>query len=143
MACHGRRRDEQAPLTPAQLFYVAQGFYKLTINLTKTSILLLYLRIFVKKWFRITCFTLLAVVLLYMVATFAASVWQCIPISRAWDKSIAGTCINISANWYANAGFSISTDFIILALPMYPIYTSMLPLGQKVALMVVFALGVL
>ncbi|KAK4215225.1 hypothetical protein QBC37DRAFT_439622 [Rhypophila decipiens] len=129
-------------LMTLKLFYIAQAFYKLTINLTKISILFLYLRIFVKKWFRATCLTLLALVIGYMVATFAASVWQCTPISRAWDKSVSGTCISITANWYANAGFSISTDFVILALPMYPIYTSMLPLGQKIALMVVFALGV-
>ncbi|KAM7190474.1 hypothetical protein V8F33_009457 [Rhypophila sp. PSN 637] len=127
-------------LITLKLFYIAQGFYKLTINLTKISILFLYLRIFVKKWFRATCLTHLALVIGYMVATFAASVWQCTPISRAWDKSVPGTCISITANWYANAGFSISTDLIILALPMYPIYTSMLPLGQKIALMVVFAL---
>ncbi|KAM7197765.1 hypothetical protein V8F20_006438 [Naviculisporaceae sp. PSN 640] len=147
-ACNYGFGQHIANLTPTnklmtlKLFYIAQSFYKLTINLTKTSILLLYLRIFVKKWFRITCSVLLGLVLGYMVATFAASVWQCTPISRAWDKTIAGTCLNITANWYANAGFSISTDFMILALPMYPIYTSMLPLGQKVALMVVFALGV-
>ncbi|KAK3329282.1 hypothetical protein B0H66DRAFT_579121 [Apodospora peruviana] len=128
-------------LTTLKLFYVAQAFYKLTINLTKASILLLYLCIFVKRLFRVACYALLAIVLAYMVATFASSVWQCTPIPRAWDKSIPGTCISISANWHANAGFSIATDVLILALPMYPIYTSMLPGGQKVALIVVFALG--
>lgn len=78
-----------------------------------------------------------------MFATTASSVWQCSPIARAWDKSIPGSCINITGNWYANAGFSIATDVIILALPMLPIYQSKLPSGQKLALMVVFALGIL
>jgi hypothetical protein len=105
--------------------------------------LLLYLRIFVQKWFRITCYVLLGIVLAYMVATFASSVWQCTPIPRAWDKSIPGTCISITGNWYANAGFSIATDIIILVLPMQPIYQSKLPVKQKVALIVVFALGIL
>ncbi|KAK3341982.1 integral membrane protein [Lasiosphaeria hispida] len=128
-------------LMTLKAFYVAQAFYKLTINLTKASILLLYLRIFVKKWLRIVCYVLLGIILTYMVATTASSIWQCTPIPRAWDKSIPGTCISITTNWYANAGFSISTDIIILAIPMYTIYTSRLPGGQKVALMVVFALG--
>ncbi|KAK0732395.1 hypothetical protein B0T21DRAFT_393906 [Apiosordaria backusii] len=123
------------------LFYVAQAFYKLTINLTKASILLLYLRIFPKQWFRTACFVLLAIILLYMVGTTVSSIWQCNPIPRAWDKSIPGTCINITANWYANAAFSITTDLVILGLPMHSIYTSHLPASQKLALMGVFALG--
>ena len=126
-----------------QLFYVAQAFYKLTINLTKASILLLYLRIFVHRWFRLACIALLGIVLCYMVATFAASVWQCSPVPRAWDRTVAGTCIDLTKNWYANAGFSIATDVLILALPMHPIWTSQLPKSQKAALMVVFALGIL
>ncbi|VBB71324.1 Putative protein of unknown function [Podospora comata] len=128
-------------LMTLKLFYVAQAFYKLTINLTKASILLLYLRIFPKLWFRKTCLVLLAVILLYMVGTTASSIWQCNPIPRAWDKSIAGTCISITANWYANAAFSITTDLVILGLPMHSIYTSHLPTSQKLALMGVFALG--
>ncbi|KAK3987647.1 integral membrane protein [Cladorrhinum sp. PSN332] len=128
-------------LTTLKLFYVAQAFYKLSINMTKTSILILYLRIFPSKWFRVTCYVLISLILLYMMGTTASSIWQCSPLPRAWDKSIPGTCISITANWYANAGFSIATDVIILALPMHPIYTSQLPKSQKVALMVVFALG--
>ncbi|KAK3693445.1 integral membrane protein [Podospora appendiculata] len=128
-------------LMTLKLYYVAQAFYKLTINLTKTSILILYLRIFVQRWFRIICYTLLGIILAYMVATFCSSVFQCTPIPRAWDKSIPGTCISITTNWYANAGFSIATDILILGLPMYPINASHLPRTQKIALMVVFALG--
>ncbi|KAK4465106.1 putative integral membrane protein [Cladorrhinum samala] len=128
-------------LMTLKLFYVAQAFYKLSINMTKLSILLLYLRIFPSRWFRISCHLLIGVILTYMIATTAASIWQCTPVPRAWDKSISGTCISITANWYSNAAFSIVTDVIILALPMYPIFTSKLPKSQKLALMAVFALG--
>ncbi|KAI1654046.1 hypothetical protein F4813DRAFT_372885 [Daldinia decipiens] len=125
-----------------KLYYVAQAFYKLTLNLTKASILLLYLRIFLQRWFRISCYVLLGIILSYMLATAASSIWQCTPISRAWDKSVPGTCISITSNWYANAGFSIATDIIILVLPMQPILRSNLPPKQKWALMIVFALGI-
>ncbi|KAL7624885.1 hypothetical protein AAE478_004099 [Parahypoxylon ruwenzoriense] len=124
-----------------KLFYIAQVFYKFTLNLTKASILLLYLRIFLQKWFRISCYVLLGIILGYMLATTAASIWQCNPIRRAWDRSVPGTCISITGNWYANAGFSIATDVIILALPMQPIFSSKLHSRQKWALMIVFALG--
>jgi hypothetical protein len=128
-------------LMTLKLFYVAQIFYKLTINLTKASILLLYLRIFVQRWFRICCYVLLSFILAYMVATTASSIFQCTPIRGAWDKSIGPTCINLTTNWYANAGFSIATDILILLLPMQPLWASNLPVNQKRALMLVFALG--
>ncbi|KAL9941172.1 hypothetical protein D7B24_009033 [Verticillium nonalfalfae] len=128
-------------LMALKLFYVAQIFYKLTINLTKASILALYLRIFVQRWFRICCYVLVSIILAYMVATTASSIFQCSPISGAWDKSSKPTCIDLTKNWYANAGFSIATDILILLLPMQPIWASKLPVNQKRALMLVFALG--
>ncbi|ORY55910.1 uncharacterized protein BCR38DRAFT_461870 [Pseudomassariella vexata] len=128
-------------LMTLKLFYVAQIFYKITINLTKASIILLYLRILVQQYFRITAYVLLAIILAYMVATSASSIWQCSPIQRAWDKSLPGTCISLTMNWYANAGFSIATDVLIILLPQHLLWQSSLPTNQKVALMVVFALG--
>ncbi|CRL22842.1 unnamed protein product [Penicillium camemberti] len=124
-----------------QLFFVSQAFYKLTMNMTKMSILMLYLRIFIQRWFRITCYVLLVIITSYMVGAFFASVFQCTPVARAWNKTIPGSCIDITTNWYANAGFSIATDIIILTLPMYPLYKSKIILKRKIALMIVFALG--
>ncbi|KAH6608673.1 hypothetical protein Trco_002019 [Trichoderma cornu-damae] len=124
-----------------QWFYIAQVFYKLTINLTKMSIVLLYLRIFVQKWFRISCYILLGIVTAYTIASTATSIFQCSPIKGAWDKSVHPKCISLTQNWYANAGYSIATDVLILLLPMQPIWTSKLPVNQKRALMFVFALG--
>ncbi|CAI7628390.1 unnamed protein product [Penicillium glandicola] len=131
----------QHKLMTLKLFFVSQAFYKLTMNMTKMSILMLYLRIFIQRWFRIICHALLAIITSYMVATFFASVFQCTPVARAWNKTIPGSCIDITTNWYANAGFSIATDIIILALPMYPLYKSKIVLNRKIALMIVFALG--
>ncbi|CCF33567.1 integral membrane protein [Colletotrichum higginsianum] len=138
---HIKNLSKPNRLMTLKLFYVAQIFYKITINLTKASILLLYLRIFVQRYFRILCYILLSIILAYMVATSASSIWQCTPIPRAWDKSIPGTCISLTMNWYANAGFSIATDILIMALPQHVLWKSKLPINQKRALMVVFALG--
>ena len=64
-------------LTYQKLFYVAQLFYKININMTKASFLLLYLRIFVQKPFRIVCWIMLGVIGGYIVASSAASIFQC------------------------------------------------------------------
>jgi hypothetical protein len=86
---------------------------------------------------------MLAIVLSYGVASTAAAIFQCTPVARAWDKSIPGTCINITMNWYANAGFSIATDAIILLLPMPIISSLRLQANQKIGLMFIFGLGAL
>jgi hypothetical protein len=109
--------------------------------LTKASIILLYLRIFIQKTFRIICWAMLSIIVAYMIATTAAAIFQCTPIPRAWDKTIPGTCINITQNWFANAGFSIATDVIILLMPMPIIYSLNLQINQKLGLMFIFALG--
>ncbi|PCD45516.1 hypothetical protein AU210_000950 [Fusarium oxysporum f. sp. radicis-cucumerinum] len=97
-------------LMALKLFYVAHIFYKLTVNLAKISILLLYLRIFVQKWFRRCCYTLIGTIACYMSIASALSIWQCHPLRGAWDKSIQPTCISLNMNWHVNAGFSIGTD---------------------------------
>ncbi|KAG9250314.1 uncharacterized protein F5Z01DRAFT_683959 [Emericellopsis atlantica] len=128
-------------LMALKLFYVAQIFYKLTINLTKAYILALSLRIFVQRWFCISCYVLLGVILSYTFATTFSSIFQCNPINGAWDKSTSPKCIDLTVNWYSNAGFSIATDILILLLPMQPIWACKLPINQKRALILVFALG--
>lgn len=78
----------------------------------------------------------------YCVASVMATVFQCSPIARTFDKSISGTCIDNSRFWYANAGFSISTDVVILLLPMPLVYGLQIPTNQKIALAGVFCLGI-
>ncbi|KAI5863307.1 hypothetical protein GGS23DRAFT_604921 [Durotheca rogersii] len=124
-------------------FYLCQVTYKACINLTKASILLLYLRIFSGVlWFRWMCRFVLTCVIMYCIASVTATIFQCTPITKAFDKSIEGSCIDNGHFWYANAGFSITTDVLILILPIPLVYVLRIPNVQKVALIMVFALGV-
>ncbi|KAI9813845.1 MAG: hypothetical protein M1827_003635 [Pycnora praestabilis] len=124
-----------------ELFWYAQMFYKVNINVTKASILLLYLRIFTLKPYRIASYVLLALVTAFGTALAFSSIFQCIPVPRAYNKKIAGHCIDLTKAWYANAAFSIVTDFLILILPMPVIWQLKMPTRQKIGLMGLFALG--
>lgn len=122
---------------------MAQVTYKATINLVKCCILLLYLRLFfIVHWFRYSCWALLTVVAMYCVASILVTIFQCRPMIRAFDKSTPGTCIDTAKFWFANAGFSIATDIIIILLPVPLIWRLGAPLAQKFALMGVFAIGI-
>jgi hypothetical protein len=141
----GRRIVEVSPTdltNTLRFYYIADIFFKLTINLTKASVLLLYVRRFVTRWFTIACYVMLGIVLSFMVATTVVTIAQCTPLSAVWDVTAeGGTCINGKGYWYANSGFDIVTNVILLALPFQPIHASFLPGGQKIALILVFALG--
>ncbi|KAG5924436.1 hypothetical protein E4U42_004635 [Claviceps africana] len=123
------------------LYYIAQIFCNITASLTKSSVLLFYLREFVQRWFRVCSCTLLGIIAADMIAAVGVSIWQCSPIEGAWDESVRSTCISLPGIRYANAVFSISTDVLILLLPIQPIWQSKLPLIQKRTLVLVFALG--
>lgn len=144
---YGRHWNTLTPFQQRQslkLFYHSQYIYKACINLTKTSILLLYLRIFNKvKWFRWTCIGLIFIVNFYCIASVVITIFQCHPVQRAWDRSIDGSCIDNGKFWYANAGYSITTDLIILCVPMPLVKKLQIPKVQKAALSMVFMLGVL
>ena len=127
------------------MWYLTQIMWKLTINLTKLSILTLYLRIFAhttQRWFRLTILSTMLLVTLYGTASTIVTVFQCNPVHRAWDKSQPGTCVNTTAFWYSNAIYNLSTDFIILVSVPGVIWSLHLPLRQRLALTGVFGLGV-
>lgn len=83
----------------------------------------------------------MAIVIAYGVAATIATILQCVPIARAWDKTISGTCFDITAFWYANASYTIATDLILLVLPVRVIWGLKLRAIQKAAVLMMFAMG--
>ncbi|KAM7185121.1 hypothetical protein V8F20_011935 [Naviculisporaceae sp. PSN 640] len=152
-----------APETLSQglfLWWFAQITYKISLQLTKISLLQLYLRIFshLIPWFKRTAYVLIAVLALYTVATCSVSFAQCTPITDAWavvsppppsaeqdpNRAImrpAKNCINLKAFFIFNGVFALLTDLIVLLVPIPMIYTLNPARHQKVALVPLFALG--
>lgn len=126
-----------------QLFWAIQILYKFTINMTKVSILCLYLRIFPNKTFQKTAWIVMCFVVGYAVSSILATIFQCSPMSKTFRPQTPGKCLNLTAFWYANAVANILGDCVILALPMPVLYALHLPQRQKFGLMMVFAIGFL
>ncbi len=131
--------DEQE--TALRWFFIAQTPYKVTVCLNKVSVILLYLRIFVSKRFRLAAFAILFVVVGYGIGGIAATIWQCVPIQGAWIKSTPATCINSDVFWVAYAVLNIVTDVMVLVLPIGPIMKLQLRLRDRILLCGVFTLG--
>ncbi|KAB5566123.1 integral membrane protein [Coniochaeta sp. 2T2.1] len=137
----------KADLTKAELslclkqFFVAQTPYKITVGLNKVAIILLYLRIFISKPFRITAYAALFIVSAWTIATVGATIGQCVPISGAWDKTVKAQCINNDRFWVAYAVGNIITDVMVLVLPIPSILALKLNKRDKVLLCGIFLLG--
>ncbi|EED20891.1 plasma membrane protein Pth11-like, putative [Talaromyces stipitatus ATCC 10500] len=135
-------QDKSQLVKTLKVYFVAQILYKVNIGLTKISILLLYLRIFVVQWFQRTCQAWIAIVIIFTIGTVISSIFQCTPVTFAFDKSEKGTCINLTAFWYANAAFNIPSDLVIIFLPIPVIRKLQLPPQQKFLLSGTFAVGI-
>ncbi|KAF2148243.1 hypothetical protein K461DRAFT_233207 [Myriangium duriaei CBS 260.36] len=130
-----------------EYFMVSQVLYKLSIAITKLSILRFYERMFkVHKNFTRTCKVFSLIILAWIVAVFFATIFQCTPIDYTWKgkaSGIRGSCINVRASWFANAVFNISTDLIIVFLPMPIVFRLQMKLRPKLQLCALFALGLM
>lgn len=124
-----------------KLFFIAQTPYKVTVCLNKVAAILLYLRLFVTKSFRVACFVVLGIIVAWSIGGVGATIFQCVPIEGAWNKSIEATCIDSNKFWVAYAVMNILTDIMVLALPIGPIVGLQMNMREKLLLCGVFLIG--
>ncbi|KAL7951348.1 putative PTH11-typeG-protein-coupled receptor [Trichoderma barbatum] len=127
--------------TALRWFFIAQTPYKVTVCLNKVAAILLYQRIFVTKKFQIAAYTVMGVVVAWSIGGVGATIFQCVPITGAWNKSVDAKCINSDIFWVAYAVMNILTDVMVLALPIAPIMQLQLSPRNKVMLCAIFLMG--
>ncbi|KAJ5952351.1 uncharacterized protein N7479_010764 [Penicillium vulpinum] len=123
--------------------WAAIPMYNASLAFTKFSILFQYLRIFPGKPFRLICYALMAIVAAYSSWAVVSGFVNCVPVAKFWNKGLPGNCLKFEALWFFNAAMNITTDIALLLLPMPLLSKLQLPQTQKIALMGVFAMGIL
>ncbi|ETN44725.1 uncharacterized protein HMPREF1541_10395 [Cyphellophora europaea CBS 101466] len=78
---------------------------------------------------------------IWIILFIGLSVFQCIPLQRAWNPMIPGKCLNIKALFIGNAVPNILTDAVMVVLPIPPVLKLRLPLSQRIAVIGIFMLG--
>lgn len=101
------------------------------------------MRIFTIPRFLLAARIVMGVVIVYGLWTVLSAFLNCIPVNAFWDSSVDGGCIPKGFLWYFNAGMNITTDLVILLLPIPVLSHLRLALRQKVGLLLIFATGVL
>ncbi|OJJ48464.1 hypothetical protein ASPZODRAFT_130497 [Penicilliopsis zonata CBS 506.65] len=122
-------------------FWITIPFYNAALVSAKASILMQYFRVFPTKRMRVICWIMLTFVALFGLWAVLSAFLNCIPVAKFWNPTIPGYCLDKEALWFSNAGLHITTDLIILAIPIPALLSLDLPRRQKMALFGIFALG--
>ena len=110
----------------------------------KLSMLHLYLTIFPTQRFRYAIFAMMMFVIGYWAISLLRMVFLCHPISYEWNKSIrGGTCLNTAAAYYSISGINLGLDLVVVMLPMPILWTLQMPISKKVAISMIFGMGVM
>ncbi|KAK2763865.1 hypothetical protein FQN54_009483 [Arachnomyces sp. PD_36] len=94
-------------------------FYNSTLGFVKLSVLALYRRILQgvsSERLKIANWIVFAIVTMNTVINVGLALFQCQPISAAFDMNVKGTCINTNAFYLGNAITGIITDTLVYTL---------------------------
>ena len=84
-----------------------------------------------------------ALIVAWFLACTTISVIGCLPIHAFWDPQVKRTCVRLKDYYLGNAVANITTDLLLLALPLPMIWSLQLATGRKLMLSGVFLLGLL
>ncbi|KAF2828231.1 hypothetical protein CC86DRAFT_289689, partial [Ophiobolus disseminans] len=118
--------------------------YKMTMTLIKISILMIYLRLAVNQTFERLCKVTMGLLVAWQVIVIIVVPTQCTPLRKLWDftGTVQGHCINANAFYHTTSAFHIAMDLWILVLPLKLILRIPRPPREKIALFIIFGLGI-
>ncbi|EME42562.1 hypothetical protein DOTSEDRAFT_54896 [Dothistroma septosporum NZE10] len=129
-------------------FYVSEFTYVALQSSIKIAILFLYLRMWPYTgapdepgWFRTSCKILIVVLTVHAGILFTALSLQCQPFSFSWlrwDGQHVGYCIDINALIFATSCLNISSDIVVILLPVPRLLSLSINARKKMAVVATF-----
>lgn len=134
-----------------KFIYAGNFPYLVIISMTKTSILLFYLRLFgtpgTRPGFRKLLYVTQALVVIWFIGSLIPGIFRCHPVADFWDPLVVGApdvrhyCTNTNTYYLASSAFNVALDFWILVLPLSIVWTLQLRGRRKLGLSAIFLLG--
>ena len=124
------------------MFFWPELGYPILIATIKISILISYMRIFGRlQWFRNIVYALGTLTIIWFFGHFFSVIFQCTPVDKVWNPSKPGHCINLLAFLWGNSISNTILDYLILFLPILPVWKLQMGPTQKALVIGSFALG--
>ncbi|PVH99870.1 hypothetical protein DM02DRAFT_528130, partial [Periconia macrospinosa] len=112
------------------------------VNITvKISLLLFYCRIFPTPEFHRQAAIVGALCAAWFIASVLVTIFQCVPVHKAWDKQVSGRCLSLDK---FVLGYELSNallDIVLILLPVRMIHNLRLDRRQKFLVSSLFLLG--
>lgn len=122
----------------------SQYTYSFTMGLTRSSICLLFIRIFITRTFGRIAYAVLIFNIAWLIYSLFYISLRCIPFDKNWDRTRkAGHCARVNPFMTTVAAWGVLSDAIIWSLPIPMVLRLHLPLVHRLSLCGVFALGIL
>lgn len=124
-------------------FYVAQLLYNPVLALVKASVLVFLLRLGSQsRSVRYCIYALNTFNGLQAVGIFLVALLQCLPISANWDMEVKATATCVDNSFHVSiSSLTIFTDILVVALPLWIVWGLKMRPAVKIAVMVVFLMG--
>ena len=117
--------------------------YTVSITSAKAAVLLLYLRIFTVRRFRIAIYLVGTLCLLWFVAAFFIFLFQCQPVNKGWVPNTPGACLDLRNVYYGTSASNSILDIIVTVMPIRVIWKLKLARKQRVVLTLIMCLGLM
>ena len=139
----GRHASDNANGATGYMYYLyfLLLVYNGSLALFKYTFLLLYLRIFPTLWLKTSIWATVGVVTAWLISIEFVLVFQCHPISGAWNKALNAKCIDVKALYAAQSIPTIVFDFVILMMPMPLIWRLQNDWKAKIGVTSMFLMG--
>jgi hypothetical protein len=124
-----------------KLLLAFECVYATAVAMVKFAILLMYLRLFPSKGFKIASSVVGATIVGWWISIVCVCIFQCQPIEKAWLPWIDGTCIDLKGSFIGNAIPNILTDLAMLCMPITQVWKLQVTKAQRISLCFMFLLG--
>ncbi|KAK6078494.1 integral membrane protein [Seiridium cupressi] len=123
------------------LSWIGPWIYVLCGSFAKLSLLVVYLRLSPGGWFLTWSWVAVGGVVVHTIVLVFLMIFTCNPVPKSWDITMPvteGSCINAVALYFATAIANITTDIMVMVLPITLILKLQMPKWQKIGVMAVF-----
>lgn len=133
--------DSQTVAIRYKTLLAGQLLWVTAVTFIRASVIFLYIHIFVKRPFRIACYVVLTVNMIYFTATMLACCLICRPFAYNWDQSLHGTCGDQKSLDLFIGVFNLLMDITTVALPLPVLWRLQMPTGRKIAISALMSMG--
>ena len=133
---------QQTEINSTQWNFLTPLFWVTAVTLIRFSVILLYIRIFVTRSFRLTCYAILILNTIFFITTFLSYFLSAIPVGCKWSDTIdCSSAVDAKSIDLLVAVFNLLLDVIVVVLPMPVLWSLQMAVGKKATLSGMFGLG--